>query len=116
MPVEESSGALKQADRKRFPPAPGKQNQRRNIHEQYKENRTSVARLGHGNAIHAGSRKKPDRTIRLSGKAVAAGVGFGWGKGTLTYKGVGLSDLRERALVRQSWNHRGDRIGRFLSS
>src|SRR2546423_11317994 len=87
MPVEESSGALKQADRKRFPPAPGKQNQRRNIHEQYKENRTSVARLGHGNGIHAASRKKPDRTIRLSGKAVAAGVGFGWGKGTLTYKG-----------------------------
>ena len=31
--------------------------------------------------------EKPDATLRLSGKAVAAGVGFSWGKGTLTYKG-----------------------------
>jgi hypothetical protein len=30
---------------------------------------------------------KPDATIRFSGGAVAAGVGFSWGKGTLTYKG-----------------------------
>jgi hypothetical protein len=30
---------------------------------------------------------KPDATLRLSGKSVAAGVGFSWGKGTLTYKG-----------------------------
>ena len=28
-----------------------------------------------------------DATIRLSGGAVAAGIGFSWGKGTLTYKG-----------------------------
>ena len=30
---------------------------------------------------------KPDATLRLSGKSVAAGIGFSWGKGTLTYKG-----------------------------
>ena len=30
---------------------------------------------------------KPDATVRISSKSVAAGVGFGWGKGTLTYKG-----------------------------
>jgi hypothetical protein len=29
----------------------------------------------------------PDATVRLEGKSVAAGVGFSWGKGTLTYKG-----------------------------
>ena len=31
--------------------------------------------------------EKPDATVRLSSKAVAAGVGFSWGKGTLSYKG-----------------------------
>jgi hypothetical protein len=31
--------------------------------------------------------EKPDATVRLTSKAVAAGVGFGWGKGTLSYKG-----------------------------
>ena len=30
---------------------------------------------------------KPDATLRLSGGAVAAGVGINWSKGTLTYKG-----------------------------
>ena len=30
--------------------------------------------------------EKPDATVRLTSKAVAAGVGFGWGKGMLTYK------------------------------
>jgi hypothetical protein len=30
---------------------------------------------------------KPDATIRLSSGSVAAGIGFSWGKGTLTYKG-----------------------------
>ena len=30
---------------------------------------------------------KPDATLRLSGKSVAAGIGFSWGKGTLHYKG-----------------------------
>ena len=29
----------------------------------------------------------PDATIKLSGGSVAAGIGFSWGKGTLTYKG-----------------------------
>jgi hypothetical protein len=30
---------------------------------------------------------KPDATLRLSGGSVAAGIGFSWGSGTLTYKG-----------------------------
>ena len=30
---------------------------------------------------------KPDATLKLSGKSVAAGVGYSWGSGTLTYKG-----------------------------
>ena len=30
---------------------------------------------------------KPDATVKLSGKSVAAGVGYSWGTGTLTYKG-----------------------------
>jgi hypothetical protein len=30
---------------------------------------------------------KPDATLRLKGGSVAAGIGFSWGSGTLTYKG-----------------------------
>src|SRR6266404_7621420 len=30
---------------------------------------------------------QPDATLRLSGGSFAAGIGFSWGKGTLTYKG-----------------------------
>ena len=35
----------------------------------------------------AAKEEKPDATLRLSGKSVAAGIGFSWGKGTLTYHG-----------------------------
>jgi hypothetical protein len=31
--------------------------------------------------------EKPSATLQLSGGSVAAGIGFSWGKGTLTYKG-----------------------------
>ena len=31
--------------------------------------------------------EKPDATLRLSGGSVAAGIGWSWGSGTLTYKG-----------------------------
>jgi hypothetical protein len=31
--------------------------------------------------------KKPDATLKLSEGTVAVGIGFSWGKGTLTYKG-----------------------------
>ena len=31
--------------------------------------------------------KTPDATVELSEGSVAAGIGFSWGKGTLTYKG-----------------------------
>ena len=30
---------------------------------------------------------KPDATLKLSGGSVAAGIGFSWASGTLTYKG-----------------------------
>ncbi len=40
-----------------------------------------------GFAQAAGKAMRPDATLRLSSKAVAAGVGISWGKGTLTYKG-----------------------------
>jgi hypothetical protein len=30
---------------------------------------------------------EPDATLRLSGGSFAAGIGFSWGSGTLTYKG-----------------------------
>src|SRR6059036_3497948 len=35
----------------------------------------------------AATTQKPDATLRLSGGSFAAGIGFSWGKGTLTYKG-----------------------------
>jgi hypothetical protein len=35
----------------------------------------------------AGKQAKPDGTLQLSGGSFAAGIGFSWGKGTLTYKG-----------------------------
>src|SRR5262245_28264077 len=31
--------------------------------------------------------KKPDGTVKLTEGAVAVGIGWSWGKGTLTYKG-----------------------------
>jgi hypothetical protein len=34
---------------------------------------------------------KPDAILRLSGGSFAAGIGFSWGKGTLTYKGKDYS-------------------------
>ena len=33
------------------------------------------------------SNEKPDATLELSGGSFAVGIGFSWGKGTLTYKG-----------------------------
>jgi hypothetical protein len=35
----------------------------------------------------AAKQERPDATLQLSGGSVAAGIGFSWGKGTLTYKG-----------------------------
>jgi hypothetical protein len=35
----------------------------------------------------AAKEERPDATLQLSGGSVAAGIGFSWGKGTLTYKG-----------------------------
>ena len=35
----------------------------------------------------AAKAEKPSATLQLSGGSVAAGIGFSWGKGTLTYKG-----------------------------
>ena len=38
-------------------------------------------------SAHPAKAEKPDATLRLSGGSLAAGIGFSWGKGTLTYKG-----------------------------
>src|SRR5262245_46386090 len=35
----------------------------------------------------ATTHQKPDATLRLSHGSVAAGIGWSWGSGTLTYKG-----------------------------
>jgi len=37
------------------------------------------------------AKSRPDATVSLSGKSVAAGVGYSWGKGTLHYKGKSYS-------------------------
>lgn len=36
-------------------------------------------------AVHTA--EKPDATVRMTGKAVSAGVGMSWGNGVLTYQG-----------------------------
>ncbi|HEV2840371.1 MAG TPA: hypothetical protein VGW39_03520 [Chthoniobacterales bacterium] len=38
-------------------------------------------------AAFAQAADKPDATLRLSGGSAAVGIGYSWGKGTLTYKG-----------------------------
>jgi hypothetical protein len=40
-----------------------------------------------GRAAEAEKTPPPDATIEFSGGSVAAGIGFSWGSGTLTYKG-----------------------------
>jgi hypothetical protein len=35
----------------------------------------------------ANAQETPDATLQLSGGSFAVGIGFSWGKGTLTYKG-----------------------------
>jgi hypothetical protein len=35
----------------------------------------------------ASAAEKPDARVKLTGKSVAAGVGFSWGSGVLTYQG-----------------------------
>ena len=42
-----------------------------------------VALLG----LATAGEKKPDATLKLSGGSMAVGIGWSWGKGTLTYKG-----------------------------
>ena len=36
---------------------------------------------------HAAEEKTPDATLKLSGGSVAAGIGYSWASGTLSYKG-----------------------------
>ncbi len=38
-------------------------------------------------AALADEKVKPDATIEFSGGSIAAGIGFSWGSGTVTYKG-----------------------------
>jgi len=46
----------------------------------------AVAALGLALSV-AQAEETPDATLKLSGGSVAAGIGFSWGGGTLTYKG-----------------------------
>jgi hypothetical protein len=46
----------------------------------------AVATLGFALSV-ASAEDKPDATLKLSGGSVAAGIGYTWGGGTLTYKG-----------------------------
>jgi hypothetical protein len=46
-----------------------------------------MAGLNQAVAKEESTATKPDATLALSGKSVALGIGFSWGKGTLTYKG-----------------------------
>lgn len=46
-----------------------------------------VGLLGISGGSGGAQDKKPDATIELSEGQVAVGIGFSWGKGTLTYKG-----------------------------
>jgi len=39
-------------------------------------------------SAHGDQAKKPDATVEFSGGSVAAGIGYSWGSGTLTYKDV----------------------------
>ena len=38
-------------------------------------------------SAHGDEKKTPDGTVEFSGGSVAAGIGYSWGNGTLTYKG-----------------------------
>jgi len=53
--------------------------------------RTIVGLLAVGvlfaSAVRAAEERTPDGTIEFSGRSVAAGIGFSWGGGTLSYKG-----------------------------
>ena len=47
----------------------------------------TIAALGLCLTIARAAEDAPDATLKLSGGSVAAGVGFSWGSGTLSYKG-----------------------------
>ena len=38
-------------------------------------------------ATAGGFAAEPDATVKITGKSIAAGVGYSWGSGVLTYKG-----------------------------
>ncbi|HZR82983.1 MAG TPA: EipA family protein [Candidatus Binatia bacterium] len=46
----------------------------------------AIAAIFAGTAV-AEEKKKPDATIEFTGGSVAAGIGFSWGSGVVTYKG-----------------------------
>ena len=45
----------------------------------------TVVALGFTSVVGSAKGRKPDGTIALSGGSVAAGAGFSWGRGALTY-------------------------------
>lgn len=48
---------------------------------------TALALLLGSGAVRAADERTPDATLELSEGSVAAGIGFTWGSGTLTYQG-----------------------------
>jgi len=46
-----------------------------------------IGSIALGSSIARAQEEKPDATVRLSSGSVAAGIGFSWGSGTLTYQG-----------------------------
>lgn len=49
-----------------------------------------------GIVASAEEEKAPDATLQLSGGSVAAGIGFSWGSGTLTYSPTTERTIRSR--------------------
>ncbi len=45
-------------------------------------------------ATAGGFAAEPDATVKITGKSIAAGVGYSWGSGVLTYKGPVISASR----------------------
>ena len=80
-------------------------------------------------ASHATNEDRPDATLQLSSGSFAAGIGFSWGSGTLTYKGkdypisvkgmslgkVGLSKATARGNV-YNLKHLRDFNGNYTST
>src|SRR5438067_9765349 len=88
MPVEEPSGAIKQAGCEKFLflRQVNKNSKETNLMKHLRQIGISLLAMGVLTSF-AMAAEKQDATLRLSFKSVAVGVGFSSGSGTLTYKG-----------------------------